>query len=158
MNSQEVCPPACVASSASLSASSLPLLDNEQGANASSLLGFGACNPQIPPQGIEEEGAKAKGKERQKESEKGDCETTFGPEVWPPENPDLEAKTAWKIVPLNFPRACDTPRDQSPTSAPEDPENVLPNQITAHSEGIFLRNVSPARALRLGNTSRRTRT
>ena len=94
MNSQEVCPPAYVVASASPSSSSLPLLDNEQGANASSQLGFGACNPQIPPQGIEEEGAKAKGKEREKESEKGDCETTFGPEVWPPENPDLEGKKA----------------------------------------------------------------
>ena len=42
------------------------------------------------------------------------------------------------------------PRDQSPTSAPEDPENVLPNQLTAHSEGNVLRKVSPVRALQLG--------
>ena len=64
---------------------------------------------------------------------------------------DWSKENAWKSLSLNSPGVGETPRDQSPTSAPEDPENVLPNQITAHSEGIFLRNVSPARALRLGN-------
>ena len=79
--------------------------------------GIHACNPQIPSQGIEEKGASAKGKEREKDSEKGVEEATFGLDVWPPENPDLEARKGCKIVTLNFPRASDTPRDGSPTSA-----------------------------------------
>ena len=64
----------------------------------------------------------------------------------------MEERKAWKIVPLNFPRASDTPRDGGPTSAPETPRNVLPKHPTAHfEEEDFQRIVSPARALRLGN-------
>ena len=129
-----VCPPVAPASSSLLSSPPLAL-NNALG--APHLHDSSACKPQIPPQGIEEKGASAKGKEREKDSEKGVEEATFGLEVWPPENPDLEARKGWKVVLLNFPRASDTPRDGSPTSAPETPRNVLQTQIPAHSEETF---------------------
>ena len=146
-----VCPPVAPASASLLSSPPLAL-NNALG--APHLHASSACKPQIPPQGIEEgeeNRGKDKGKERQKDAEKGDCESNFGLDVWPPENPDLRVKPACNIVPLNFPRASDTPRDGSPTSAPETPQSDLQNQLSAHSEEEFLRNVSPARALRRGN-------
>ena len=54
--------------------------------------GISACNPQNPPHGMEDKGASAKGKEKEKDSEKGVEEAIFCLDVWPPENPDLEAR------------------------------------------------------------------